>query len=196
MKIEKLNENKIRVTFNNTDLERNNLDIHSFMANSIESQNLFLNILDEAEKEVGFITDNYKLSIESIALSGGIFIVTVTKLEKEILKSTRVQARRKSNLQPANILIYKFSNFDDFCNFENFLSQSFPKYAEYFSNSNSLYKYSNYFFLVLENLDNKFISSISAIISEFAVCIDNTELIVSKLKEYGNLIKKQSLHNT
>ena len=63
MKIEKLNENKIRVTFNNLDLKKNNMDVHSFMSNSIESQSLFLNILDEAEREVGFITDNYKLSI-------------------------------------------------------------------------------------------------------------------------------------
>ena len=50
MKIEKLNENKIRITFNSLYLKKNNMDVHSFMSNSIESQSLFLNMLDEAEK--------------------------------------------------------------------------------------------------------------------------------------------------
>ena len=63
MKIEKINENKIRITFNHSYLQENNVDIHSFMSNSLESQSLFLNLLDEAEREIGFITDNYKLCI-------------------------------------------------------------------------------------------------------------------------------------
>ena len=146
MKIEKLNENKIRITFNHSDLEENNVDVHSFMSNSIESQSLFLNLLDEAEREIGFITDNYKLSIEAIALSNGTFVLTVTRIEKEILKSTRVQARRKTHTETNQTLIYKFSSFDDFCNFTNFLSVSSPKLAGYFSDSNSLYQYNDYFF--------------------------------------------------
>ena len=47
------------------DLKNNNIDFHSFMSNSKESQNLFLYILDLAEEQVGFITDNYKVSIET-----------------------------------------------------------------------------------------------------------------------------------
>ena len=66
MKIEKLNENKIRILLGNSDLIENNLDVHSFMSNSIESQSLFLNMLDKAEREIGVITDNYKLSIEAL----------------------------------------------------------------------------------------------------------------------------------
>ena len=41
MKIEKLNENKIRVTLNLDDLIERNIDYHSFMSNSIESQSIF-----------------------------------------------------------------------------------------------------------------------------------------------------------
>ena len=56
MKIEKLTENKIRIILNLEDLKENNIDVQSFMSNSIESQNLFINILDKAEHEVGFST--------------------------------------------------------------------------------------------------------------------------------------------
>lgn len=68
MQIEKLNENKIRITLNLDDLKENNIDLHSFMSNSIESQDLFYNMLDKAEKEVGFETKDYKLMIEALAV--------------------------------------------------------------------------------------------------------------------------------
>jgi len=69
MKIEKLNENKIRIILNLDDLKEKNIDFHSFMSNSIESQDLFLDMLDKAEEEIGFITKDYKLIIEAIATS-------------------------------------------------------------------------------------------------------------------------------
>ena len=173
MKIEKLNENRIRITFNSSDLQENNIDVHSFMSNSIESQSLFLTMLDEAEREVGFITDNYKLSIEAIALSNGTFIITVTRIEKETLKSTRVQAHRKNPVTQTNTLIYKFSNFDNLCNFQNFLSTSLPNLIEPLSGSTSLYHYNQCFFLILQNIDSQLLPKISGAISEFAVSIES-----------------------
>ena len=194
MKIEKLNENRIRFTFNHSDLQENDIDVHSFMSNSIESQSLFLTMLDEAEREVGFITDNYKLCIEAIALSNGTFIVTVTRIEKEIQKSARVQAHRKNTVTKSNLLIYQFSNFDDFCNFTNFLTISLPNLVEHLSNSNSLYQYQNCFFLVLQDIDDSYANVLSSTISEFAVCVESSELILNKIKECGKLVTEQAIH--
>ena len=69
MKFEKLTENKIRITLNIKDLEKENIDFHSFMSSSLETQDLFLDMLEKAEKEIGFITKDYKLIIEAIATS-------------------------------------------------------------------------------------------------------------------------------
>ena len=69
MKFEKLTENKIRIILNLEDLQEKNIDFHSFMSNSLESQDLFLYMLEKAEKEIGFITKDYKLIIEAIASS-------------------------------------------------------------------------------------------------------------------------------
>ena len=80
MKIEKLSENKIRVTLSHQDLVQKNIDSHSFMANSIDSQDLVFDVLDEAEKEIGFVTKNYQIKIEAIAIAGGDFILTVTRI--------------------------------------------------------------------------------------------------------------------
>ena len=87
MKIEKLNEDKIRITLNLEDLKEKDIDFHSFMSNSIESQEIFLDMLEEAEREVGFVTDDYRIMIEALAMKDGNFILTVTRLsDKE--KST------------------------------------------------------------------------------------------------------------
>ncbi len=67
MRIEKITENKIRIILNMQDLKEKNIDLHSFMSNSIESQDLFYDMLDRAEKEVGFKTKDYKLMIEALA---------------------------------------------------------------------------------------------------------------------------------
>ena len=68
MRIEKITENKIRIILNMNDLQEKNIDLHSFMSNSIESQDLFYDMLDKAEKEVGFKTKDYKLMIEALAV--------------------------------------------------------------------------------------------------------------------------------
>ena len=60
MRIEKLNENKIRIFLNLEDLKEKNIDLHTFMSSSLESQDLFLDMLSIAETEVGFKTHNYK----------------------------------------------------------------------------------------------------------------------------------------
>ena len=51
MKIEKLTENKIRVIVNHDDLTKNNIDSHSLMNKALNTQNLFLEILEKAEEE-------------------------------------------------------------------------------------------------------------------------------------------------
>ena len=64
MKFEKVNNDKIKVTLSKADLEANDIDMHSFMSNSEETQSLFLSVLDKAERDYGFSTDNYKLKVE------------------------------------------------------------------------------------------------------------------------------------
>ena len=108
MKFEKLNENKIRITLNNQDLIEKNIDFHSFMSNSKESQNLFLDMLDEAEKKVGFVTKDYKLRIEALAMSDGNFILTITRFGKSVDTNTKTP---KTTLTLFNLLIFFMLNF-------------------------------------------------------------------------------------
>lgn len=80
MKFEKLSENKIKITLTSQDLKDKNIDFHSFMSNPLEKQDLFLDILEEAEEEIGFEFKDYPVRIEALAMANGEFIVTVTRL--------------------------------------------------------------------------------------------------------------------
>ena len=64
MKIEKINDNKIKITFNIDDLAEKNIDLYSFMHNAPETQDLFWDLISEAEKECGFNIDNSMIYVE------------------------------------------------------------------------------------------------------------------------------------
>ena len=122
MKFEKLNENKIRITLNIEDLKEQDIDLHTFMSGSIESQKIFLDMLDEAEREVGFVTDDYKIMIEALALANGTFVLTITKIDsdsrrEDLKKYKKINIKRKVSNFNNSTAVYKFSSFDDFCKF-------------------------------------------------------------------------------
>ena len=85
MKIEKLTENKIRVVINTSELATDDTDINNIMRNAMESQELFLDILKKAEKEVSFYTDGCKLLIEAFSSLEDCFVFTITKNICQIL---------------------------------------------------------------------------------------------------------------
>ena len=191
MKFEKLNENKIRITLNTHDLEEKNIDFHAFVSQSIESQKLFLDMLDEAEQEIGFITKDYKLMIEALALNGGDFILTVTRITKEEkIKHKKVKIKRKTIKLDSNPLIYAFHSFDDFCSFCSFFINSNLNSYKKKIKRDSLYLYKDTYYLCLSNLDIEKPQkrAFYASITEFGEYVENPEIFDRKLKEYGKTI--------
>lgn len=187
MKIEKINDDKIKITFDYIDLQENNIDFHSFMANSTQTQALFLKILDQAEESLGFNTDQYKLEINTLALSNGIFILIVTRLQKETKKKVvHVHTKRKSNINNPTFSIYKFNSFDNFISFCQFIVQnSDVNLLKVLENNNSLFKYnSQYFFAISTTTMNiKQKEFLFSCITEFAKFITNSKTFLAKLKE-------------
>ena len=187
MKIEKINDDKIKITFDYIDLQENNIDFHSFMANSTQTQALFLKILDQAEESLGFNTDQYKLEINTLALSNGIFILIVTRLQKETKKKVvHVHTKRKSNINNPTFSIYKFNSFDNFISFCQFIVQnSDVNLLKVLENNNSLFKYnSQYFFAISTTTMNiKQKEFLFSCITEFAKFVTNSKTFLAKLKE-------------
>ncbi len=202
MKIEKLNDDKIRITLNMKDLEENHVDFQTFMSNSIESQELFLTMLDKAEKELGFVTDDYRVMIEALATSNGNFVLTVTRFEQEkeklFSRKKKINIKRKTTAINTNKAIYCFNTFDEYCNFCSFLNNNILKHMNDFADSISLYEYQDKYYLVFSNIhiNNNLLKTFCSGITEFARFIDGNELCESKLNEYGKIVMENNAIDT
>lgn len=203
MKIEKLTENKIRIILKKEDFKDKTIDIKKLLLTTPESQGLFLEILDKAEKEVNFNTDGYKLLIEAYFQNDDIFIFTITKYTEENIKPNTKQkkyltVKRKSQSFNSSCLIYKFDEFDDFCNFCNFINKNNNVVLKGLFKSALLYLYNNTYYLVIDgiNLSNKSINSFHSSLLEFSNLIRYTKNFKFKLKEHGKVIIKNNAINT
>lgn len=185
MKIEKLNENKIKVTFNIDDLAEKNIDLYSFLHNTPETQDLFWDILNEAEKECGFNVDNSMICIEASTSGAGNFVLIVTKTNEKpsiTLNSTINNKFKKKNLKlkRKNISlnlennIYQFESFDDICEFIKTIDVTLL-------GNNSLYSLQNNYYLKISKMPFNNIL-------EYASISKSPKFLEAKLKEYGSLI--------
>lgn len=196
MRFEKLNEDKIRITLTHEDLVKKDIDFHSFMSNSMESQDLFFDMLEEAEKEIGFTTKDYLIRIEALAMAGGDFILTVTRsLPDKVKNNTRkkVHIKRKRMDAEAPQIIYSFASFEDYCSFLSFFKKN-QFSSSHLAQSIVLYEYQNIYYLVLNNINLAYpnLKKLFSSITEFATFVSHSEVFARKLFESGKLIMKHN----
>lgn len=216
MKIEKIDNNKIKIMFDSTELEENDISIHSFLSNSENTKKLFLAILDIANEEFGFNAKNCKISYEAISFDNKKFVIIITKnpvsVEKrkaeknaspynllEITNSINNEFKSTSNVKPkkadfpifntqndTEILLYKFENMEELFSFCNYL-ESFNNTVSF---NNSLYEYNDKYFLEinLENLDYEKRKKIVALISEYNTNLNLDCLCTFLFKEHVTLL--------
>lgn len=202
MKFEKLSENKLRITLSMKDLEEKDINFHDFMSNSIETQDLFLDMLEEAEEQVGFNTKNYKVKIEALAMTDRDFIVTITRMMPEFEKAhlntsiskKKFKVRRKQIKTEAKQTIYKFNSFDDYCSFIQYLVKNHLESVQDISKEAILYSYKNQYYLILDDINSEYVDLLKFYhsILEFATYVNNSVLFISKLHECGHMVVKNN----
>ena len=195
MKIEKINEDKIRITLNLDDLKEKNIDFHSFMANPIESQGLFLDVLETAEKEIGFVTKNHKIILDALVTSDGNFVLTVTRNSENCPKKKIIVKRNMSDSNKSTI-IYSFKQFEDVISFCKYISSLPNKDKFYNSKLTSLFQYKNIYYIIFRNvnLNSTKLKSFEIMISEFGTRVANPSLFEGKILEFGTkIIEKNAI---
>lgn len=200
MRFEKLNEDKIRITLSVEDLEKKDIDFHSFMSNSIETQDLFFDMLEEAEKEIGFSTKDYLIRIDALAMAGGNFVLTVTRSlppkSNEALKTPvrkKVHIKRKKIDSEITQVIYSFASFEDYCNFIDFFNKNGFK-AIGLAKNVSLYEYKNTYYLCLSQINLAYpdLKKLFSCIPEFANFVSHSDVFIRKFSETGKLVIKHN----
>ena len=182
MKIEKLTDNKLKITLSIADLEARNIDLQSFIYNSPESQDLFWDMMNEAEKEYGFDVNESMIYVEASSNGTGIFTLIVTKTdEPNFVQQARQKAKKRTyKLKRKNIEIttqknlYVFNEFDDIVDFCKTLDLSTIS-------ENTLYKYNDEYYLEIST------KNITHIL-DFANIVKYSEPYIGKINEYGSVI--------
>ncbi len=195
MKIERINENKIKVTISINDLEERNIDMNSLNYNSPAAQELFWDMMEQAEVEFGFNVAESQLVIEPNADSDDGFVITITKVDEEgdfesiqkyiknRYKNTDVRVKKKNRKVYSTLMIYCFSNFDD-------LLALSEKINTLYCGDSSLYEYRGTYYLMLtrSNLTVPNVKAFEAMLGEYGKKVTNTNFYEGYLSEYGEKI--------
>ena len=83
MRIERIGENKIRIFVSYDDLEERDIDLDAFNYNSPETQELFWDLMEQAELELGFEAQESQLCIEAVSDVEHGFVITITRVDEE-----------------------------------------------------------------------------------------------------------------
>lgn len=202
MKIEKITENKIRIIIKKEDFKDRTIDLKKFILNTPESQSLFLEILNRAEKEVDFDTDGHKLLIETYFQENDVCVFTITKyIEPNINTRSRskryLTVKKKNQALNSTSLIYQFNEFEDFCDFCNFIYKNNSIELKGLFKASLLYNYNDTYYLVIDgiNLSHKSLHSFHSSLLEFSCLLRYNKNFKFKLKEHGKVfIRNNAIH--
>ena len=188
MKVEKLNENKIKITLDNNDLKSRNIDTHALIYNTPESQDLFWEVMQEVEKKYDFQVDESMIYVEAHMSQSGVFTLIVTRNQNSIIKRNpkvhekSIRLKRKELPENLNAKLFKFNDFSSLCNFCKIADKD--GYGK-----TSLYLLDNNYYLYISLYSGNSIL-------EFADVTQNQDKTLAKISEYGKTIYKENAIKT
>ena len=183
MRLVRLNSNKIKIFLTMDDLLERGLTKEDIWKDSLKWQQLFDEMLDEANEELGVdIQGTVAIEIFSMQTQGMIMIVTMEEDEEEEshgLEDTFIEMNIYEN---DKVILYYFDDFEDLVTANKYL-------VNYFIQTSSIYHFDNKYYIALKNYREKYHHAIVAILSEYGNVSMNSEII---LKEYGKIIMENN----
>ncbi len=196
MRIEKINENKIKIEIDSFDIKAWNVDLKNFSANTPEAQDMFWHALRQAEQDVDFFVGKAQLMVETMPAPDNGFVMVVSKLESESeiaealartgkrTRPTEIRVRRRSR-QVSLLRIFRFSDFESLCD-------GVREIYELYIGDSRLTKYQGGFFLELVPRDSFGLFELENVLSEFAEKVSKPLAIQGVLNEHGLVMMKEN----
>lgn len=195
MRIEKISENKIRIFVTFDDLEERDIDLSSFNYNSPETQELFWDLMEQAELELGFETHESQLCIEAVTDVEQGFVITITRIDddgdfesihkfiKNRYKRNDLKIKRKTNNICSTIMIYALENFDDLCSL-------CVRLKPVFAGDSTVHQCEGSYYLVMKRMDgaDNDLNKMEGILAEYGDRVLNVLFFEGYLNEYGTVM--------
>ena len=197
MHIEKINDNKIKVTVNKEDIKIWNVNMKNLTDNTPEAQDLFWFALRQAEKDVNFKVGSSQLLVEAHPSNSDGFIMIISKVDNEanvfdLLEESRrhsqnhLEIKIKRRTKKSQLInIFKFEEFEDLC-------KGIGQIREMFSGQSSVYKYNGCFYLKLIPYDNMAFFESENILLEYSSRVSDAIIAEGMLKEHGTEMIKEN----
>ena len=187
MRIEKLADNKIKVTLTTADLTRLNIDINNLTPSSRELHTFLFHIMETVREETGFNPYNGQIVVEATPMREGI-IVLISKLKRVKANFTRDQLKRarvvRARVKDTDVEAdaYGFASFDDLC-------RAFALIEDDAFVHSMLYKIDGVYCCLMNRKSGS--RSSRHILSEFASEVASP-MKAEHIKEHGELIESGS----
>ncbi len=187
MRIEKLNDDKIKVTLTTTDLINLDIDVKQLAPDSQELHTFLFHIMETIREETGFNPYSGQVVVEATPSRDGISIM-VRRLKgskkhitrEEFNRATSVNAKVKREIKTE---IFYFMSFDDLC-------AALKELEHDDLLSGSLYSLNKTFCFAINN-ESRFNRCIH-IMTEFSADKSIYPLRLTYIKEHGELVAKGS----
>lgn len=194
MKIERINENKIKVLIGDEEAREWNLTLKKISENTPEAQRMFRHAIDMAKESIDFSVDGAKLFVEAIpSFTDGIGMLITKVCNKNELANAISNCSYKGKIRrseltpplqrhtPIKQSIYVFDSFESVCAGARVLSGRYKGVS-------SLYKLDERFYLHLAPSEALSLCEANTILCEFADRVQGWEYIHGKLNECGILL--------
>lgn len=198
MRIERVDENKIRVLIDDVEARERNITVKNISENTPEVQQMFWQAISLAKEYADFSIDGAKLFVETIPSCEDGIGMLITKVMNEVELETAVNncsykgKLKRTCLKPISgntsngavkhkKYIYRFENFDSLCTAAGAIEGNF--YGE-----SVLYKLDGKFYLYILPAEPISLCEAENVFSEFAVRQANGQYFHGKLNEYGTVM--------
>ncbi len=142
MKVEKINENKVKIILSFEELEMRNITLNDIEKNNSAAKNLFTSLIEESNLDEEFELEDSQLFIEASSDNTNTFILTITKTN-DLPDINNYNKKETVSLYKIDSRLYEFSSIDvilDFCHM--------AKDEDLFFGQNTLYKYEDKYFIL------------------------------------------------
>ena len=199
MKLDKISQNKLKVTLTSDDVKKWGIKFDHFAYNTPEVQELFWSVMKQAELELGFFADGKQLFVEAISTRTDGFVLMVTKLDnKDSIPQKTTQISAPSSAAVSNIasglpamparkasclapVIFSFTDFDN-------AITACKEIGSSFTGQSTLYKYQEKYYLSLE-VDATSIEHLSkSNLLEYGTDTYQPALFQGRLSEHGEVL--------
>ena len=184
MKIEKVDDNKVKIILSLEELKMRNISLSDIEKDTAAARKLFISLIEESNLDEDFGCEDSQLFIEASSDNTNTFVLTITKTD-DLPDINNYTKNENKTLYRIDSRLYEFASLDlilDFC--------KIAKEENLFFGKNTLYKYNDKYFILFSDtaIKNKKFIKTDVMISEYCSRYFSYSLFYTTITEKGTIV--------